>query len=488
MGRVVLLIPAALALLAAACDVSGPVRMDRTDAPVQEVEDGGPAAAEAASQAPRGPSEGHADLTCVTCHRGNQAEAGPAAVPGSTCAASGCHTDGGPASLVLSTVDFQHRRHGHDTGVAMSCSGCHSHASGGDPLTAGTDACTLCHAEGLRGEESGDCRYCHTRPTFEGLTSQALAIPHDDLPWIQGECVRCHFDVAEPPTRVSAATCTACHADRTRITAAGIGEDLHPTHTGVGCTSCHASGDHHIVAMSSAVNLECSQCHLRTHDVDVTETFPGTGTCNACHRPVHQDQQRLVLGVVGGLEGAPSEKFLDGLTCRSCHFAPAQRAGPGSPQQVAVAGSGASCTGCHRPEYATVLRWWNEGTAQRIRLADSFVGRTEGALAGAGSDSVTALLAEARDLVAMVRRGHGAHNLLLSHGVLARSLEQAGEAWEAAGRTAPPAPDLGRAPRMGACSYCHYRTDQQPLRALTAAEERFHREVLGVRETSRAGG
>lgn len=464
MGRLLLLIRAApLLLAAAACEVAVSQTVGTGTGEAQDA---------------------HADQPCVSCHRGDQAELGEAAVPGAACAASGCHSDGGPVEIVLSTVDFHHRDHGGDSiQVAMSCAGCHSHRAGDEPIIAGTDACTLCHSEKLRGEQASDCRFCHTRPTFEGVTSQGLAIPHETLPWIQGECVRCHYDVAEPPRRVSSTTCSACHADRSRITAAGIGEDLHPDHAGVGCTGCHAAGEHHIVAMSSAVDLECSQCHLQVHGVDVDRSFPQPATCNACHRGVHRAQQRLVLGVFPDIDATPSEKFLDGLTCRSCHATPEQV--PGGRTAEATS---ASCTGCHRPEFATVLRWWREGTNQRRTLTERYVGTAERALAGTTSDSARTLLATARELLDDVERGGGEHNLPLTHRVLSASLDRTATAYEVVGRTAPAVPDLGRQPRMGVCSYCHYRTEEQQLRTLTAAQVRFHQDVLGVREMSRSQG
>ena len=44
---------------------------------------------------------------------------------------------------------------------------------------------------------------------------------------------------------------------------------------------------------------------------------------------------------------------------------------------------------------------------------------------------------------------------------------------------APPAPPaLGRSPRQGLCSYCHYRTDEPGLSE--SMSDAFHREVMEV--------
>jgi hypothetical protein len=443
---------------------------------------------------PRGMGDGgalapppHADLACAVCHQGDRADLGQPAVPGYTCASSDCHSDGGPAQITLSTVTFRHRDHAApDAAVDMSCAGCHSHRSGDEPILARTDACSLCHAELLRGGSGSDCRYCHTRPTHEGITGQGVAVPHAELPWIQGECLRCHYDVSEPGQQVSAGACVTCHQSRTRITAAGIGRDLHPTHTGVGCTTCHTSGDHHIVAMSSAVVLDCAHCHAQVHGVDLSPEWAGSSMCAGCHTDIHELEQRLVIGVLPDLQAFPSQKFLDGLTCRSCHVATPRNDGVSQ----AVVGSSVSCTGCHTPEYATILGWWAEGSAQRHRSADAYLSAAEralGALGAPSSDSVTNLLGDARRLLTITTDAGPEHNLALAHRVLTEVLDRTRDAYARAGRSAPVAPDLGTRPRRGLCSNCHYRLEDARRMSITSmdpAQERFHREVLGVGDLS----
>lgn len=469
MGRVLLLTLTAAALLSAACAPAGP--------------DAGPGSTL---------DDGHADLTCAACHRGQTASTGEPAVPRSACTGSGCHEDGGPSRLTVGSVTFEHRNHGGaDSEVAMACAGCHTHTEGHGPILAGTDACALCHADELDGDAAGDCRVCHGSPDHLGFTSQGVAIPHEGLPWIQGECVRCHYDVAQPTQTVSAATCARCHEQIEAVTSAGIGQDLHPDHSGVGCTSCHASGGHRIVAMSSAVNLQCADCHLRVHDVDVIRWRPEAGACEACHRTVHQAQQRLVLGAVDhSIEATPSEKFLAGLTCRSCHVpagapALATRA-PGAGVELdsmPVVGSAVSCTGCHRPEYRTVLTWWNEGTRQRERLTEAYVQAARASLGSSAPDTARALLREARSLLDLVEAAGGEHNLPLAHRLFGESVQRVSAAYRMTGHSVPPPPDLGTRPSMGLCSYCHYRLDDEWR--FGEMDERFHREVLGVRRMER---
>ena len=321
-----------------------------------------------------------------------------------------------------------------------------------------------------------------------GMTSQGAAVPHQDLPWIEGECVRCHYDVAAPRSSVLPARCEACHADPGAIMASGVGRDLHPFHSGVGCTSCHEGDTHHIEAMSSSVDLRCGDCHVDAHSVPFASGTVAPAACNLCHRGEHVEQQRMVLGLVPGEpRAAPSEKFLVGLTCRSCHLPPERSADAGKPRL----GTGRACVGCHRPEYATVLRWWQEGARDRLALVGRYLARAERNLtAGEGATASAARaagehpevadsLAEAGTLLDLVARGKVQHNLPLAHHLFERVVTLVGVAYRASGGAPPPAPELGPRPRMGFCVYCHYRLDEPGL--ARDMNDTFHREVMGMR-------
>lgn len=413
----------------------------------------------------------HGDLACATCHQGERADRGVASVPRAACARSGCHDEGGPARVELATVAFDHRSHAAGTEIALGCAGCHGHTSGSEPLTAGVDACALCHIGEISHGESGECRTCHQDPGFTTRTSQGVEMPHEGLPWIAGGCIRCHYDVSDVPHEVPISRCAACHDPVMDAAAEGVGTNLHPSHAGIACTTCHDSDLHRIRAVSSAVELQCHDCHGEVHGVGTTGEWPATATCNDCHRTVHQEQQRLLLGILpGGIRAEPSEKFMAGLTCRSCHAAR-----PGGDSAGPVHATVEACVGCHRPEYATVLRWWREGTEDRLRLVEAYVSRTERDVS-AEAAGVRETVAEARALLDVVAAGGGEHNVAVAHRVLEDVLERAREARRTAGQGALPPPDLGHQPRMGLCSYCHYRLDD-PWRFQSMPPD-FHREVL----------
>lgn len=419
------------------------------------------------------PGDPHGKLACAACHQGGGADRGRDAVPASSCQASGCHADGGPTEASIGGVTFQHQNHGEGGPVQASCAGCHTHEKGAEPLKASVDACALCHLSQVQSAKAEDCRVCHSKPEQVEFTSQGVPIPHSSLPWIETGCVRCHYDVAKPPVAVPMSRCSQCHTDLDQLTREGIGEDLHPTHTGITCIACHDSGTHTVQAMSSSVDLVCANCHEIAHGQRITSGWKMSGTCDACHGSVHRAQQELVLGVLPGIkEALPSAKFLAGLTCASCHAPPASA----EPSAKPVRATAQACTGCHPSQYKTVLAWWRQGLQQKQKEAAAYVGTARQALAGARSDSAARLLASADTLLDLVQRAGGEHNLELADRVFRWSVERAQAAYRLAGKTAPPAPSFGIEPHAGLCSYCHYRTND-PW-DFSRMSEKFHADVM----------
>jgi hypothetical protein len=393
-------------------------------------------------------SNAHENLPCASCHKGAKVGGGRASVPREACTASGCHEDAGPPEVTLATARFEHRNHGLKSDVALNCAGCHTHDHGRAPLRASVDACALCHTSDFIGTKADDCRLCHDQPRHVAFTSQGIPIAHGALPSLETGCARCHYDVAAPPKKVTLDKCTACHDQTPDVTRRAIATDLHPTHRGVTCTSCHQSGMHRIGAMSSAVNLQCADCHDTAHEQKVTSTTPTT-TCTRCHAGTHSAQQRLVLGFVGNEPVVPSAKFLLGLTCRSCH-APPQGANAAPRRGQAIA-----CASCHPKEFGRVLDWWITGVRTRERAASAYVTAARIAV-GTTSDSAKALLAGADSLLAFVRNAGGQHNIELSDLIFRTSVANAVAAYKLAGRSAPATPAFGNTPHVGTCSFCHY--------------------------------
>jgi hypothetical protein len=455
-GRHLLLIlGAALALATAGC------RSNEDAAGVTSVTND----AAAAHASARGIAEpgAHAGLPCARCHAGAPlARDIPAA---SAAACRDCHDDGGPRNASLGAVSLVHRSHTGAAAIAAECASCHTHERGDQELAVTTTGCALCHAANLDGSDADGCRLCHTSPGHVALTSQGVPVLHAEMPWIGRECVRCHYDVGRPGTGVVAAACASCHRDAAAVTERGAGLDLHPSHTGVTCTACHEEAVHRVVAMSTGVRLSCTQCHPAAHDVTPRMEFE-PATCNGCHVAEHAAEQRLMLGAApAGVTATPGDKFLLGMTCRSCHVPTAD-----------ASATRTSCVGCHSPEYATVLSWWERGSAERVAQTSQYVAAARAAAASATADSARVHAAAADSLLRFVQQGGPAHNLPLSHRALETALERAASAWRAAGRSAPARPDLGTVPRMGQCTYCHYEW-RQPRFQLDMPDA-FHQRVM----------
>lgn len=414
----------------------------------------------------------HGELACAACHQGTRAARGRAAVPARACTASGCHADGGPKDVHIATTTIQHLDHGNNGAIQSSCTGCHVHDNGDEPLRTSVDACALCHLSQVQSSNAQDCRLCHRHPSNVELTSQGVPIPHASLPWIETGCVRCHYDVAKAPVAVPMSRCSRCHTDLTQLTRQGIGRDLHPAHTGIMCTACHDSGTHTVQAMSSAVDLACSNCHQVVHGRRFTRAWNPSSTCDACHGSVHRVEQELFLGVLpGAQEALPSNHFLVGLTCRSCHVAPA-----GQPSDKPVRATAQACTGCHLVQYGTVLAWWRQGLEQKEKQASDYVRAARRALTAANSDSADALLGSADAMLSLVQRAGGEHNLELADRAFRESVQRARAAYGLVGKPAPTPPNFGTEPHAGLCSYCHYRSNE-PW-DFSRMSEAFHAKVM----------
>lgn len=414
----------------------------------------------------------HADLSCTACHSGPQGERGRSTAPASSCMGSGCHEAGGPEEVQVATVTFPHRNHAEGHPIEATCAGCHTHATGSAPLEASVDACVLCHVADVSSSEAQECQLCHEQPDHSMLTSQGVAVSHSQLPWIAIGCVRCHYDLAGAETEVSALECRQCHEDISVLNEKAVGRDLHPLHGGVTCTGCHTEGIHEVQAMSSAVELVCADCHREVHDVTVELDGPTSRLCSECHTGVHAPQQRLLLGISPDGTVMPSEKFLLGMTCRSCHVSPTL-----DPELATepIRGQAAACTGCHENEYEQVLEWWVDGGRARLGASTRYVDQAASAV-GAHSDSTRALIASAREMVGLVAEAGGQHNLELSDRLMREAVSRARAAYRLAGTTAPRAPEMGRVPHSGMCSYCHYGPDE-PW-DFGAMPDDFHRSVF----------
>ena len=296
---------------------------------------------------------GHADVTCVDCHGGNNFTGTPTSCGschavddvhgGSNGASCGdCHTTGTWANL-----NFNHAA---ETGFALSdghsgleCQDCHTREDFKDGLTS---ACAGCHLadDDHQGRNGDQCADCHvTTEWSESLFAHAdtgfvLHDAHQDL-----QCGACHKSSTTTalPTDCGGChslddnhmgqlggDCAACHSQTEWHANIAFDHDLSDfplmgMHAAASCDSCHSSQRFHDAP------TDCVSCHA---DDDVHGGALGT-ECGDCHTsnewPVAEFDHGEVTGFT--LDGAH-----DGLTCSSCHSS-----------STAVGDVPSTCGGCH---------------------------------------------------------------------------------------------------------------------------------------------
>ncbi len=231
----------------------------------------------------------HADLDCLSCHRGgNYKEKIP-----KDCA--GCHRadDAHAARLGAKCDDCHGNEHWKPVNydhlarhkfaligahALIACDACHTAPTATQKL--GTK-CVDCHrAEDVHaGKLSGGCQTCHGQEGWR----KGVSFDHDlsDYPLLGlhrvVSCAQCHATLAFPN---SPRTCIGCHSR----------EDVHKGGLGKKCESCHSTNgwavwsfDHGketgFALRGAHARLQCADCH---HEPPGTvKTSP---LCIACHR------------------------------------------------------------------------------------------------------------------------------------------------------------------------------------------------------------
>jgi hypothetical protein len=406
-----------------------------------------------------GQRDPHAKVACVGCHRGRPTPSGRSGVPDVACTPSGCHPNGGPDTARIAMVTFLHSAHPMSTERSVPCAACHTHRSGSTILQADSSTCALCHFRQVSGIRDAGCATCHPSPRHTMMSSQGVPLPHEMLKDAHVPCTRCHYRVVQGDTTVVGGRGATCHAERppSRLPSADSAHALHPE---LSCRSCHSPVVHRVVAMSGAIALDCLDCHDRRHRPALPVDTSRTAKCDDCHAGVHAEQQRLIIGVMPGEELGPSLMFMGGVTCRSCHVtpeAPRPRAG------ASLLPSGDVCVGCHGGAWAGVLARWNRGYQRRRAWIDGYLQTADSSLqAGRAPASALAKLAQARGLMAFVRRAGPSHNLAAADRIMREALVLGSDAYRISGRAVPPPPVLGPAVKPGSCVSCHYGIEEAP--------------------------
>ncbi len=411
--------------------------------------------------APRGGArDPHARVACVGCHRGVPTPSGRSGVPDVACASRSCHPNGGPDTAHIAMVSFRHSRHPMSTQRAVPCAACHTHEEGSTVLRADSTTCALCHFADVSGPRDVGCATCHPSPRHMAATSQGVPLSHPMLHAAGVPCARCHFRLVAGDTTVVVARCAACHAAKPPAKLPPA-DSAHARHAELACRSCHSRVTHRVMAMSGSIALECLDCHSPRHRRPIPADSSTTAKCADCHAGGHAEQQRVILGVMPGEPLTPSLMFMGGVTCRSCHVSPeAPRPKPGTSLKP---GAGV-CVGCHGTAWSGVLARWKRGYQRRDGWIGEYLRAAEAALGGTGAAPPSALarLAEAKGLMAYLRRADAVHNLSAADRIMRQALTLASDAYRTAGHEVPPPPELGPMVHVGSCISCHYGIEEAP--------------------------
>jgi len=396
-----------------------------------------------------------------------------AEIEDAACLRSGCHSlrllegevsyQGARNPEVV--VRFDHTRHLGELrrGKQLRCTSCHSQivqGEGGGHLAVTQVTCNLCHFKGTEpGLPVAGCVGCHRSPP-RVVSPAGFVVDHQQYVEDLVSCVSCHDQVTAGTGYADQARCYNCHNEPARIAEFENTVRVHEVHI----------AEH---------NVECTQCHTPIQHRLVSLNVGGQLDCSACHRSVHEAQQRLYAGLGGhGVENAPSSMFLARVSCTGCHELRQQIRGH---EQVQVAGE-ASCLSCHGIEYVNILPSWQREMDRKLASTSEVVAdarRAAGSASVRVRTQVDSLLRLAEDNLALVRQGKGAHNIAYADQLLRAALELVGEAVRM-GRLpyAVPAVDLGPPGGENVCLQCHLGVERS---AVTFAGRRFEHERHVVR-------
>ncbi|MEQ1761145.1 MAG: hypothetical protein ABL986_22785 [Vicinamibacterales bacterium] len=231
-------------------------------------------------------ADGHANLTCVQCHK----PAAPTPAPRLALRSTVTQTQTLGQTQTPTPTDFR--------GLSTTCASCHADVHKGDLGT----TCESCHNSktfrlpGYTHAAPKDfflglhtplrCEQCHVSTFSAVSTSPAVAPPRVGFPTTPTSCASCHKDIhlGQVDSR-----CETCHGlTQPRFAISGFSHDR---------TTYPLTGKH--------VALECRACHKAD-----TAAFPaGTGTavrlrpigttCVTCHQDPHKNEL--------------------GDTCQTCH-------------------------------------------------------------------------------------------------------------------------------------------------------------------------
>lgn len=405
----------------------------------------------------------HTGLTCDACHAGTVSGDFVAPVAAGRC--SSCHTDLS-GQVEVAHVTFAHTTHPDPVGSALSCTSCHAHSAGDQPLVATTAGCFLCHADPPSGGDQrlavsiGEdrCVECHVQPTHTAFARTGAPIDHETVLARGISCLLCHYDVVEGSGAVPPSRCRSCHGLPggplpERLGPTGDPIAVHVTHltdsTSLTCTRCHEPVSHAVIQLASALVLDCSSCHAAGEPA-LREPIDSSA---------HRAQQLLYAGLDahhGDVE--PALKFLQRVACTSCHSEPSMRAAPGAATTRAI---NAECVACHGDRFDDLLEPWLLGMELHTSAVAALLRTASGDARLRRVSAADSTLEAAAAALALVESAHGVHNIAGADRLLRAAVGHVERSYRHAGLATPLRLSLGPDPATVTCVRCHYGIELQ---------------------------
>ena len=313
------------------------------------------------------------------------------------------------------TIRFDHTPHLKELrrGKQLRCVSCHSQIVQGQHIVVTLDTCFLCHFKGLshgRHEETlGGCRACHDAPKEKIRLSTGL-FDHQSYLDRKVGCENCHSDSVAGDGAVPRQVCWVCHNQPKQIARYGETAFIHANHVTnhkVECSNCHVQIEHKLTTGPGFPSEKTPTDH----------TSAASDTCGQCHEQTHAGPAELYRGVGGrGVPDMPSPMYRTQVDCLACHKSRQRGDLAAEVLGQTFTAAQASCDYCHGNKYAGRLDEWKKVVTQHLADAEAAYARSQAAvqkLQLTGEDDLKArrLLDDARHNIALVKLGHGVHNV-----------------------------------------------------------------------------
>jgi len=390
------------------------------------------------------------------------------------CLSSGCHSDRKfeeEEIIFAEKAKFKHKVHLTDKaldGQKITCDTCHFKVTENKHFEVPKEICYLCHlklerptldkVKAAQAKAEPDSAAPQSIASNNLLAVQAgLQISFKKSPTInfnegKSKCDICHTiptkslqaqlkasdTLKEPITHQSikkaGVTCESCHFEVVK----GHGEIETGNVVSNGCLRCHNKSEELLVkakdkglmhASHVPAKADCFDCHRviehknRTDHLDFVRE-----DCSLCHQDQHKYQKLLLAGIPvnDGVSATPHLMYNVNVNCMACHTVKTFSSG-----HAVRTADGKTCAACHKPEHVDMLEDWKNTVTKEVADAVEVemealqaLAQLEGKIDPEKFTQAKQSVAQAQNLLNIVRYGNGVHNKKYSINIIDQSFEK----------------------------------------------------------------